>query len=85
MKVVAMRVLAQFANEQDIAGRLASLRASLRKVEQSTPLNYFQYEMLLGPHSLPYFVKRYGYTSLHETAAQVKAQYERMPDAVKAS
>lgn len=83
MKVVAMRGLAQFASEPDIAERLASLRGSLRKVEQSTPLNYFQYEMLLGPRSLPYLVKRYGYTSLHETVAQVKAEYERMPDAVK--
>ena len=83
MKVFAIRGLAQFASEQDIARRLAGLRGSLRKVEQSTPLNFVEYEVLLGPFSLPYLVERYGYASLRQTLAQVKGQYERMPDAVK--
>lgn len=83
MKVTALRGLAQFADEKDIAARLTKLRESLRKVELSTPLNFAEYEELLGPFALPYLVKRYGYASLVATLAQVQAQYERMPDAAK--
>ena len=83
MKATALRGLAQFANEQEIADQLIKLRASLQKVEQSTPLNFSEYEMLLAPQSLPYVVQRYGYVSLNETLDQVNAQYERMPDPVK--
>jgi hypothetical protein len=83
MKVTALRGLAQFAVEEDIAVRLTKLRESLRKVELSTPLNFVEYEELLSPFSLPYLVNRYGYASLIETLAQVRAQYDRMPDAAK--
>jgi hypothetical protein len=83
MKVTALRGLAQFADEKDIGARLAKLRESLRKVELSTPLNFVEYEILLGPFALPYLVKRYDYASLIETLAQVQAQYDRMPDAAK--
>ena len=83
IKLTALRGLAQFASEQEIAERLAKLRASLRKVEQSTPLNFSEYEMLLAPQSLPYLVQRYGYASLNETLDQVRSQYERMPEPVK--
>lgn len=82
-KITALRGLAQFAQEKDIAARLTKLRESLRKVELSTPLNFTEYEELLGPFALPYLVKRYGYPSLIETLAQVQAQYDRMPDAAK--
>lgn len=83
LKVIALRGLAQFAAEEEIAARLAKLRVSLRKVELSTPLNFTEYEQLLGPFALPYLVNRYGYPSLVETLAQVKAQYDRMPDPAK--
>lgn len=52
-------------------------------MEQSTPLNFVEYEILLGPFCLLYLVERYGYASLQQTLAQVRAQHQRMPDAAK--
>lgn len=83
MKLFALRGLAQFATEAEIDARLARLRPSIAKVGESTPLNFVEYEILLGPFCLPYLVDRYGYSSLRATMSQVQAQYNEMPEAVK--
>ncbi|KAF1054676.1 MAG: hypothetical protein GAK43_00718 [Stenotrophomonas maltophilia] len=83
MKVQALRGLAPWIDEAEMARLLAGFRATLAKREQSTPYNYQEYELLRGACALPYLVERYGYACLVETLEQLERQYQAMPDAFK--
>ena len=83
MKLLALRGLAQFAEEQEIAKLLKQFNVSLRKRAETTPCNYHEYELLLAENAMPYLVDTYGYACFQETLAIMLAQYKSMPDAFK--
>lgn len=83
MKVYALRGLAQFSNEEEIAKLISKFKITLAKREETTPYNHQEYELLKGKNALPYLVERYNYISFKQLLEQVNEQYERMPDAFK--
>ena len=83
MKLLSLRGLAQFADEEEIAILLKKFNVNLGKRAEATPYNYQEYELLLGDNALPYLVDRYGYACFQETLAIVLAQYKSMPDTFK--
>lgn len=83
MKAYALRGLAQFETEKEIATLLKKFNQTLAKRQETTPYNYQEYELLRGANSLPYLTKRYGYACFEQTLQQLNQQYDAMPDAFK--
>ncbi|MDR2235224.1 MAG: hypothetical protein LBE92_03795 [Chryseobacterium sp.] len=83
MKIHALRGLAKFSEEKDIAKLISKLKIILAKREETTPYNYQEYELLRGKNALPYLVGKYDYSCFKDILCQVNEQYERMPDAFK--
>lgn len=83
MKIYALRGLANFIGEKDIAKMLKQFNKILLKQHVSNPYNYQQYELLRGKTTLPYLVAKYNYNCFKETLEQVNKQYDSMPDAFK--
>lgn len=83
MKLDALRGLANFLSEVEIATLLSKFNEILRKRPDSTPYNYQECELLRGAHALPYLVKRYEYGCFKETLSIVNDQYDAMPEAFK--
>ncbi|GMO65605.1 MAG: hypothetical protein Ta2A_13680 [Treponemataceae bacterium] len=83
MKLYALRGLAQFVAEDEIAERLVKFNETLKERAHTAPYNYQEYEFLLGQNAFPYLLKKYGYGCLKESLEILQNQYNAMPDAFK--
>ncbi len=83
MKLKAVRGLAQFENEKEIANYMKKINATLEKRPINTPYNYQEYELLKGKNLLPFLVQKYGYECFKESLNIVNQNYDKMPDAFK--
>ena len=83
MKIYALRGLANFVEEKEIAKLLEKFNQTLTKRQETTPYNYQEYELLKGKNALPYLVEKYNHICFIETLEQVNRQYNAMPEAFK--
>lgn len=83
MRLTAIRGYAIFATEKEIEPLMKKLTEILRKIPQTTPYNYQEYEMLRSAYLMPYLLEKYGYACFKKFNQQLNLQYDDMPDLFK--
>lgn len=79
MKLIAVRGLVKYVEENEIRKIMNHFMKILIKRLEHTPYNYKEYEYLRSPSGLPYLIKEYNYNCFHQVLEQVEKQYEAMP------
>ncbi len=79
MKLIAVRGLVKYVEENEIRKIMNHFMKILIKRPKHTPYNYKEYEYLRSPSGLPYLIKEYNYNCFHQVLEQVEKQYEAMP------
>ena len=83
MKLIAVRGLVKYVEEQEITKIMNHFVKILIKRPEHTPYNYKEYEYLRSPSGLPYLIREYKYNCFHQVLEQVEKQYEAMPSQFK--
>lgn len=79
MKLIAVRGLTKYVEEDEISKVMNHFIKLLMKRPEHTPYNYKEYEYLRSPSGLPYLLEKYNYNCFHQVLEQVEKQYEAMP------
>lgn len=83
LRLLALRGYAATAAEEEVEPLMEQLAHALAKVGEQGGTPYQLYEYVLSPVGLPYLVDRYGYDCFVRAQAQVRRQYEAMPEEMK--
>ena len=83
MRLWAIRGLAAYASEEEIAKLMNKFMDTLKKRPRNTPYNYQEYEQIRSVFGLPYLIKRYGYACFSRAYEMEEQQYHAMPNAFK--
>ncbi len=83
MRFVAVRGYANYASQEEVEKIMVHFLKILKKLPESTPYAYQEYEFLRSACGLPYLIKRYGYPCFTVAYEQEEKQYHDMPDAFK--
>ncbi|MEI2365023.1 MULTISPECIES: hypothetical protein [Niallia] len=83
MRLTAIRGYAAFASEEEVAILMNRMLEILKKIPESTPYNYQEYEILRSAFLMPYLLEKYNYDCFKKFNEQLEKQYDAMPEVFK--